>query len=115
MSSPSRALTGQDVEGAHVMLTVAAHQIQDSSRDTQLAAAGTSLNMGMGFGAVWLLEGCQKEQRLASVAAAAMGDPVLQGDHFQAVLRPEQLRRFERHFEPPFSAAELLLNLIAIG
>jgi hypothetical protein len=91
-------LTEQDVEGAHVTLTVAAHQIQDSSRDTQLAAAGTSLDMGVSFGAVWLLEGCQKEQRVASIAAAAMGDPVLQGDHFQAVLRPEQLRHFERQF-----------------
>lgn len=68
---------------------MAARQIQDSSRDTQLAAARTSLHMGVSFGAVWLLEACQKEQRVASIAVAAMGDPVLQGDHFQAVLRPK--------------------------
>lgn len=53
LENPSRALAAQDVEGTHATHTVAARKIGDSSCDAQPAAVGTSLNIGMGFGAVW--------------------------------------------------------------
>jgi hypothetical protein len=62
LENPSRALAEQDVEGAHTAHTVAAREIGISSCDAQLAAAGTSLDMGMGFGAAWLLEACRKKE-----------------------------------------------------
>lgn len=100
LANTSRALTEQDAEGAQATRAVAAPEIDDSSCDTQLDAAGTSMNMGVSYGAVWLLEAYRKEKS----AMQPMGLPVLQGDHIQTVLRSEQLRHLERHFEIPLHA-----------
>ena len=98
LENPSRALAARDVESAHASHRMAASEIEDSSCDAQLAAAGTSLGMGMSFGAVLASGRPPQGGRRYASRLLPMGNPVQQGDHFQAVLRSEQLQHLEGRF-----------------